>query len=168
VHLCYLDESGTPDIPGNTSHYVLVGLLIPIWHWRDCDREITSIRRKYGLVDNEIHTAWIMRPYLEQNRISNFRALNSTDRRQNIEHYRRAELLRLQRLKSNKPYKQARKNFRHTNAYIHLTFDERKSLLREVADCVANWGFARLFAAILILPEEGCGGGLAEDAWRGV
>jgi len=24
--LCYVDESGTPDIPGNTSHYILTGL----------------------------------------------------------------------------------------------------------------------------------------------
>jgi hypothetical protein len=87
-----------------------------------------------------------MRPYLEQNKIANFRSMNYADRRQAVEQYRRSELLRLQRLPNNKPYKQARKNFRHTNAYIHLTFHERKALLNEVAACVAGWGFARLFA----------------------
>src|SRR5262249_33017939 len=103
MHLCYLDESGTPDIPGNTSHYILAGLLIPIWHWRDCDRDITGIRKKYGLEDSEIHTAWMMRPYLEQRKIRNFRSMNYADRRQHVDQYRRAELLRLQRLPNNKP-----------------------------------------------------------------
>jgi hypothetical protein len=146
MHLCYLDESGTPDVPGNTSHYVLVGLLIPIWHWKNCDRDITAIRRKYGLEESEIHTAWMMRAYLEQNKILNFRSMNYADRRHAVEKYRRGELLRLQRLPTNKPYKQARKNFRHTDAYIHLTFDERKAVLRDVAACISAWGFARLFA----------------------
>lgn len=146
MHLCYLDESGTPDIPGNTSHYILAGLLVPIWHWRDCDRDITNIRKTYGLEDSEIHTAWMMRPYLEQKKIRNFRSMNSADRRQHVDQYRRAELLRLQRLPNNKPYKQARKNYRHTEAYTHLTYDERKMVLRDIADCVSKWGFARLFA----------------------
>jgi len=146
MHLCYLDESGTPDTSGNTSHYVLVGILIPIWHWHNCDRDITNIRLRFGLDENEIHTAWLMRPYLEQNKIQNFNSMNYAERRQNIEQYRRGELLRLQRLSNNKPYKQARKNFRHTNAYIHLTFDERKALLRDISQTVSEWGFARIFA----------------------
>jgi len=146
MHLCYLDESGTPEIPGNTSHFVLAGLLIPVWHWRNCDRDIAAIRRRYGLEENEIHTAWIMRAYLEQNKIRGFHSMAYAERRQNVEQYRRAELLRLQRLPSNRPYKQARKNYAHTEAYVHLTFDERKALLREVAECVSGWGFARLFA----------------------
>jgi hypothetical protein len=28
MHICYLDESGVPDIPGNTSHYILTGVPI--------------------------------------------------------------------------------------------------------------------------------------------
>src|SRR5438046_159793 len=59
MHLCYLDESGTPDIPGNTSHYVLAGLSVPIWNWKTCEKEIGIIRRKYDLQNREIHTAWI-------------------------------------------------------------------------------------------------------------
>jgi hypothetical protein len=49
MYLCYIDESGTSDIPGNTSHFVLAGLSIPIWHWKDCDREVETIKRKYAL-----------------------------------------------------------------------------------------------------------------------
>ena len=31
MYLCYIDESGTSDIPGNTSHFILAGLSLPIW-----------------------------------------------------------------------------------------------------------------------------------------
>ena len=57
MYLCYIDESGTPEIPGNTSHFVLAGLSMPIWHWRDADREITQVLARYGLADQEFHTA---------------------------------------------------------------------------------------------------------------
>jgi hypothetical protein len=33
MYLCYIDESGTPESSGNTSHFVLAGISIPIWHW---------------------------------------------------------------------------------------------------------------------------------------
>jgi hypothetical protein len=48
MYLCYIDESGTPEIPGNTSHFILAGLSIPIWHWRSADRGITMILRRYA------------------------------------------------------------------------------------------------------------------------
>lgn len=63
MYLCYIDESGTSDIPGNTSHFVLAGISIPIWHWRDADREIFAVKTRYGLQNAEIHTAWLLRKY---------------------------------------------------------------------------------------------------------
>jgi hypothetical protein len=39
----FAGRSGTPDVPGNTSHFVLAGLSILIWHWIDADREISAI-----------------------------------------------------------------------------------------------------------------------------
>ena len=44
MYLCYVDESGTPDIPGNTSHFVLAGISTPVWHWKNCDQEIRAIK----------------------------------------------------------------------------------------------------------------------------
>lgn len=38
VYFCYIDESGTPQVPGNTSHYVLCGVSIPVKFWKKCDR----------------------------------------------------------------------------------------------------------------------------------
>jgi hypothetical protein len=146
MYLCYLDESGTPDIPGNTSHYILGGLAIPIWNWRSCEREAGAIRRKYGLEDSEIHTAWILRAYFEQCKIPNFESMDYADRRRSAGQFRVSELLRLQRLRDKKAYKQAKKNFHHTDAYVHLTFGDRKQLVSDLAKCIGRWGFARLFA----------------------
>jgi hypothetical protein len=53
---CYIDESGTKDIPGNTSHYVLAGLSIPVSKWKQCEIEVQRIIDKYYLTDAEIHT----------------------------------------------------------------------------------------------------------------
>src|SRR5438270_6133833 len=97
MYLCYIDESGTPDIPGNTSHFVLAGLSVPIWYWKDGDRQVAAIKRRYGLENSEIHVAWLLRPYQEQNRVPNFDALDRRQRVSQVESFRKAELLRLQR-----------------------------------------------------------------------
>lgn len=145
VHLCYVDESGTPEVPGTTSHFVLAGIAVPIWHWRDCDREVGTIKNRYGLYGVEIHTAWMLRAYQEQSLVPNFESLGHAQRRREIERIRNKRLLNAQR-RGGRQYRQMRKNFLQTHSYIHLTRDERRQFVREVADCVGNWGFARLFA----------------------
>lgn len=146
MYLCYIDESGTSEIPGNTSHFVLAGISIPIWNWRTADGDISAVMSQYGLAGQELHTAWIVRTYLEQSKIANFENMDWESRRTAVERERNTYLLRLQRTKQNKTYRQVKKNFAHTKPYIHLTSTERRALIREVADRVANWGFARLFA----------------------
>ncbi len=147
MYLCYIDESGTPDVPGNTSHFVLAGVTIPIWHWTQADREIGAIMSRYDLAGAELHTAWLMRPYLEQAKIPNFEQLSRQARRSAVERARNAHLLKLQQSSGHrKTYLQARKNYDKSKEYVHLTYDERVSLVRDVAHCVSQWGFARLFA----------------------
>jgi hypothetical protein len=146
MYLCYIDESGTSDVPGNTSHFILAGLSVPIWHWNDCDRGLAQIKRGFGLEDAEIHTAWLMRRYLEQSRIPDFDKMDRVRRRSEVERARNIELLRLQRLPNKQHYRQVKKNYQHTSDYIHLTHREREQFVYEVAECVAGWGFARLFA----------------------
>jgi len=146
MYLCYMDESGTSNIPGNTSHFILAGISVPIWHWNDCDRELRRIKQRYELGDAELHTAWLMRRYLEQNRVPDFCGLDRSRRRSEVERLRKSELLRLQAQPNKKLYRQTKKNYKHTADYIHLTFDERKQFVLEIADCVSNWGFTRLFA----------------------
>ena len=146
MYLLYIDESGTSSIPGNTSHFVLAGVSAPIWHWKDCDREISLIKQRFRIPNAEIHTGWILRKYLEQSKIPRFSYLTDQQRRYEVEKFRKMELLRLQRTGNPKHYKQTKKNYAQTQDYIHLTFDERQKLIIEIAECISNWGFARLFA----------------------
>jgi hypothetical protein len=146
MYLCYVDESGTSDVPGTTSHYVLAGLSVPIWHWRNVDRNLSVILSRYDLADQEFHTAWVLRPYREQSTIPGFGALNYGQRRATAARERNAHLLKLQASGQGKAYRQAKKTYAHSDAYIHLTLTERRALADEVADCVAASGSARLFA----------------------
>lgn len=146
MHLCYIDESGVPTIPGNTSHFILAGLSIPILKWSEADGAVAAVLKKYDLEHEELHTAWLMRPYLEQSRIADFASLSRKDRRSAVESQRTKELLRLQKPGLNKLYRQVKKNYKHTKAYVHLTFDERKKLVSEIATVIGKWNYARLFA----------------------
>ena len=142
-----MDESGTSSVPGNTSHFILAGLAIPIWHWRDCEREITTVKQKYALtLEDEIHTAWMLRKYAEQRKVQNFERLNHEQRRQRVESERLQILYDLGRRNNRKAYKQNKKNFAKTLSYVHLTLEERRACVDEIADAIGGWGFARLFA----------------------
>lgn len=145
MHLCYIDESGTPDIPGNTSHYILVGLSIPDEYWKSHHDQLERIKYRFGLQEAEIHTAWMLRPYVEQASIPNFESMSWAQRRSQTTRARTAEILRLQR-ENRKRVKQTRKNYRNTEAYIHLTLDERRQAVTELAELISSWGWARLFA----------------------
>ncbi len=146
MYFCYIDESGTSSIPGNTSHFVLAGLSIPIWKWTDCERKIQSIKNKFYLNNAEIHTGWLLRNYTEQNKIANFETLTIQQRRYEVERIRKAELLRLQRSNNPKGYKQTKKNYQQTEEYIHLTFQQRRDFVQEIAQQIGSWRFSRLFA----------------------
>jgi len=145
MYLCYIDESGTPDIPGNTSHFVLAGLSIPVERWKKCDKDIYKLKEKWKIDGQEIHTAWMLRPYLEQGKIVDFDEMDYVQRATEVRKYRTQELYRLQRTNP-KQYHQTKKNYEHTYPYIHLTFKERKEVLGEFSNIIGNWEFARLFA----------------------
>lgn len=157
MYLCYIDESGTSSIPGNTSHYVLAGLSIPIWDWKQSDRSINELRQKHSLSEAEIHTAWMLRKYLEQDRIPGFEAMSYQKRHVAVEQKRNAELLRLQRSNNTKHYRQTKKSYSKTADYIHLTYDERVAFIAEIATCVSGWGSARLFAECIDKIHFGAG-----------
>jgi len=146
MYLCYIDESGTPDIPGNTSHYILAGIAIPVWHWQTCERDIARIKEEYDLGDEEIHVAWMLRTYLGQSRIPDFEKMAYQQRRHLMQQYRREEIYRLQRANNPRQHKQTKKNFRKTDPYIHLTREERYQVIKKIAEVVSRWGFARIFA----------------------
>lgn len=117
VYFCYIDESGVPQIPGNTSHYVLAGLSIPIHQWKFCDSQIEAVKSRFGLSGKEVHTAWIARSYLEQSRVPGFEMLDRPTRVYEVRKQRTAELLRLQKSGNPKQYKQVQKNYRKSEQY---------------------------------------------------
>jgi Protein of unknown function (DUF3800) len=122
--LCYIDESGTPQIPGNTSHFVLCGLTIPIEEWKKLEGKIASLKDKYWIRNKEIHTAWLIRPYPQQLKIKNFEKLSRKTRSSGVRSLRIKDLNHLQKNGKTKPYQQAKKNYRKTEDYVHLTFEE--------------------------------------------
>lgn len=146
MRFCYLDESGTPELNGGTSHLVFLGLSIPGETWKEKDREITRIKGRYGLADTEIHSGWLARRYIEQERISNFDALSSNDRRRAVQEARDAFLVRKAALKGLPAIQGDRKNFKKTAQYIHLTFAERRQVLKDIAELVHGWTDCQLFA----------------------
>ncbi len=145
MYLCYLDESGTPETPGTTSHFVLCGLAIPAKFWNTCEKTISEFKNRWDISESEIHVGWMLRPYYEQQKISNFENLSYTQRRKEVLSFRKKEFYRIKKEK-HKTYKQIVKSYRKTEPYIHLTYNERKTLINEFAEIISSWEFARLFA----------------------
>ena len=54
VYLCYIDESGTSEIPGNTTHYILCGVSLPIKYWKSYNKRINQLKHKYRIDNSEI------------------------------------------------------------------------------------------------------------------
>jgi hypothetical protein len=145
MHLCYLDESGTPQSPGTSSHYILAGIAIPVEKWKESDAKILQLKQTWQIQGEEIHTAWMMRKFPEESKISGFKDLTYNDRREEVRKFRTKELLRLQGTNP-KQYHKNKKNYRKTEAYVHLTHVERKTLISDFAKIIGDWDYARLFA----------------------
>jgi len=149
MYLCYVDESGVPEIPGNSTHFVLAGIAIPIERWREADAAISGIMAKYGLAGEELHTAWLLRKYLEQSRIDGFEGMSWDERRAQVAMLQNAEIHRVRKLGIAKRNAQLKKVYRHTNPYVHLTLDERNRLAIEIAETISRWEWAVLIASCI-------------------
>ena len=149
MYLCYLDESGVPEIPGNSTHFVLAGIAIPIERWREADAAISEIMARYGLAGDELHTAWLLRKYLEQSKVDGFGEMGWDERRAQVARLRVAEIHRVRKLGIAKRNAQLKKVYRHTDPYIHLTFDERNRLALEIAETISKWDWAVLIASCI-------------------
>jgi hypothetical protein len=149
MYLCYLDESGVPEIPGNSTHFVLAGIAIPIERWREADASISEIMARYGVAGEELHTAWLLRKYLEQSRIDGFDEMDWDQRRSQVARLRVAEIHRVRKLGIAKRNAQLKKVYRHTGPYVHLTLNERKRLALEIAEAISKWEWAVLIASCI-------------------
>lgn len=145
--MCYLDESGVQENTG-TSHFVLVGLAILAEHWKQYETQIAQRKKYYGLENSEIHTAWMARRYVEQEQIPDFEKLSWPDRKRAARIKRDEHLIRLAAHGTAKQLKAAKLNYRKTDAYVHLTLNDRSKILAELANIIGGWHDARLFAEV--------------------
>ena len=142
MYICYLDESGTVDAGANTDHFVLLGLAIPADTWKVKDNQVDQLKMKYGLQFNEIHTAWMLRDYPEQKAVPDFATLDWDARRKATLGVRS---LNLARSRKNSEQRTLLKNYRKTEAYVHLLRSERLQCIKELADLLGSWADVRIF-----------------------
>jgi hypothetical protein len=143
MYFCYLDESGTPELTAQTSHFVLLGIAIPAAVWHEKDQKIDRIKQRHGLSGVEVHTGWMMRPYPEQESIQGFVGMNVTQRRREMETARRTSL---RRTLGEDKRKRLKKLYAKTAGYTHLTQQERIDAVHALASEVGAWSNARMFA----------------------
>lgn len=143
MYICYLDESGSPEITAQTTHFILLGLAIPADTWKAKDGQVSTIKAGYGLENAEVHTAWMARDYPEQARVPAFDQLDRESRRKAVLGVRAMNLARPMK---NSKAKSLLKSYRETEAYVHLTRRERRACLLALASLISSWKDARLFA----------------------
>jgi hypothetical protein len=61
-----------------------MGMAIPVERWKECDKQVNSIKAKYGLEGAEIHTAWMLREYPEQRVVTDFGGVSFDMRRREV------------------------------------------------------------------------------------
>lgn len=145
MHALYVDESGTPEDDASVDHFVLAGLAIPLRSWRAHDQDLRALLATRRLEGIELHAAWMARRYPEQERIPGFASLTDDQRRAAVTVERKKDLAKAS-LKGDTAVRGLKKNYYKTAAYVHLSHSERVETLRRVADRLAAWGDARLFA----------------------
>jgi len=148
MYVIYLDESGNA-APGDTSHFVLLGLAIPSSAWKRFDDEVTLCLQPFGLADEEVHAAWMARRYVEQEKVKGFDKLPWAARRAAAERHRESRLRKLAAEQRHKQRRSTIKSYRPTAAYLHLTHAERMMVLESLAAAVGKWGEAQLFAEVV-------------------
>ncbi len=146
MYFCYLDESGTPQVTAQTSHFVLLGLAIPAAAWHIKDQRANVIKARYGLKDVEIHTGYVARRFPEQEHIIKFEEMDSIQRRDAMEIERKNSLIKTAALKTGDQLKALKSLYKKSADYVHLTHAQRTQLLRDLADEIGSWNDARLFA----------------------
>ena len=149
MRLFYLDESGNPEINGPSGSYVLAAVGLPIDRWTTCDKAINQLKASHYLGSTEIHTAWMLRSYNEQLAIPSFDKLDITQRRAAVLRIREQKIELYKKHKSPQALKSLKKIYKNTDAYIHLTFEERKRFINELATKIKSWTFLRLFGEVI-------------------
>jgi hypothetical protein len=146
LYILYVDESGVEQLNVPPQHFVLLGLMIPASDWKNLDASIEAVKARYELSGVEIHTAWMMRRFTEQEKVTGFSELDHDARVAAFQEevQRRSGILGVRGDK--KKIKAYRKECREIGRYAHLTQEERRSCLIDLATELANWARIKIFA----------------------
>jgi hypothetical protein len=149
MQFVYLDESGVDDLGGGTSHFVLLGLIVPADNWKNISDRVDDIKSKYGLTDAEVHTAWMARRFVEQESDPTFEQRSRKERVAKALAAIKARAAALAVTGTPKKIKNYRKEVRAITPYLHLTFDERRACLKELATLLSSLQNVRLVAEVI-------------------
>lgn len=153
MYILYVDESGVEEVGAGTTHFVLLGLMLPVTDWKQLDRALDAVKSRFDLQHAEIHTAYMPRRYQEQESIAGFDALERASRLRAAQEAqrRRAGILGVQG--NTQRIKAYRRQCKDVAPYLHLTRDERLQCLRELAGIIGAWQSIRLFADAISKPD---------------
>lgn len=146
MHFMYMDESGVEELGQGTTHFILLGLIVPSFKWKKIVSDLELIKAKYELQGVEIHTAWMNRRYIEQESINGFSSLSLQNRRLEAEKaikYRSGTIGVSGKKQKIKAY---RREVKAIKPYLHLTLKDRKDCLRELALKISNNKSIRIVA----------------------
>jgi len=146
MNLLYVDESGVEELKAGTSHFVLLGLMVPEGHWKQLDAAIEAIKVRYDLANQEIHTAWMAKRYSEQGPDAACAALSRADRRAAAEASIKARAGVMGVKGRADKIKTYRREVRSITPYLHLSHAERLACLEEMADAIGGDTQIRVFA----------------------
>ena len=146
MYICYLDESGTANKTDTQSiNFVYAGLAIPANSWKAKDNDISTIKAAHGLDGAEIHTAWLLRKYVEQVKLPDFESLTHAERRNRVKQLRLSHLNSLDIAGKTSNKNDVLKFYRATEPYIHLTYQERFDFIKSICYCIREWRDSRIF-----------------------
>ena len=146
MYFLYIDESGVQELNAGPNHFVLAGIAIPSETWKEKELEIEKTKKYYNLQDVEIHTAWMLRKYIEQGITPDFKMMNYEERIKFVESERKKRLLYISATNTSNKLKSIKKEYRKTKKYIHLTIEERNEFISEIARAISNWYDSFTFA----------------------
>lgn len=146
MYILYMDESGVEDLGAGTSHFVLLGLTVPVEQWEALDDALSALKARYRIQGDEIHAAWMHRRYSEQESIVGFETLGYDQRRAEAEKAvrKRAAIIGVQG--SKKKTESYRRESRAIRPYLHLTRAERLECMEVLAGEISRRTDVRVFA----------------------
>lgn len=147
MYLLYVDASGVAEVGASPKLYCIVGVCVHEGTWFALERRLNGLKNRYSCSGEsfELHTKDLVARCVEQNLVPGFRDLDRRSRRAAVLEVRDKFLATL----SGESLKKHRKLFKQTEAFVHLTAEERDSLINDALDLVATHDGIRLFGEVV-------------------